>query len=387
MTASPRPSATPGTKKEPLLVGTGKQRDTSTTRHRVQEDETDAAGRIGLRPAFIAKTGAYRNLKSAKTPLSPRQVFADPDLLFIFLFSALLHALLLAFAIYMSLYHSPRGNPQATETGTVDMMFVTPPAESGMKGEHSDQQAGGTSATKSSQSSETQPEQSEAAEGTDRPTPETPAAPPMPEAPADESYPKPTNETAPVNPASNKAGKASRQTTKQSTPHKQTARQTQTRQRAPSPFDSMTDLSLDQSSAPPRPRHHGRTGGSGGPIDLSLGPLVQNGKLNTPFATRSTVRGVSDDYSEEVDRWIRRHMYYPEEAAQNGEEGPSSVHVVLDRSGNVRFVRLTNQSGSYLLDAATTGMFRNAHLPPIPPGITGDHFDLDVTVNYILIRH
>ncbi|AQS84540.1 MAG: TonB family protein [Acetobacter aceti] len=387
MTASPRPSATPGTKKEPLLVGTGKQRGTSTTKRPAVDDEAAATGRIGLRPAFIAKTGAYRNLKSVRTPLAPRQVFADPGLLFILVFSVLLHALLLAFAIYMSLHHSPRGNPQASETGAVDMMFVTPPAESGMKGEHSDQQAGGSSATKSSQSSDAQPEQAEAAEGTDHPTPETPAAPPIPEAPSDENYPRPTNAAAPINPASNKAGKASRQTTKQSPPRKQTARQTPTHQRAPSPFDSLTDLSLDQSSAPPRPRHHGRTGGSGGPIDLSLGPLVQNGNLNTPFATRSTVRGVSDDYSEEVDRWIRRHMYYPEEAAQNGEEGPSSVHVVLDRSGRVRFVRLTNQSGSYLLDAATTGMFRSAQLPPIPPGITGDHFDLDVTVNYILIRH
>ncbi|NHN88014.1 TonB family protein [Acetobacter sp. LMG 1627] len=301
------------------------------------------------------------------------------------LFSGLLHALLLAFAIYMSLHHHPRGNPQATEAGTVDMMFVTPPAESGMKGEHSDQQAGGSSAAQSSQSS-SQEEKSEAAEGSLNPTPETPAAPPLPQAPSDESYPKPTNETAPINQASNKAGSGSRETAKQA-PHRQAVRQAQRHQRAPSPFDSLTDLSLDQSSAPPRPNRHGRTGGSGGPIDLSIGPLVQNGRLNAPFATRSTVRGVSDDYSEEVDRWIRRHMYYPEEAAQNGEEGPSSVHVIIDRTGRVRFVRLTNQSGSYMLDAATTGMFRNAELPPIPPGIPGDHFDLDVTVNYILIRH
>ena len=380
MTAPPGHSAPSGTKKEPVLVGTRKPKVS------VAQQQATPTGRAGLRPAFFPKAGAYRNIRPAKTPLSPRQVFADPDLLFILLFSALLHVVLLALMIYMALTHPPRGNPQASEMGSVDMMFVTPPAQSGMKGEHSNEAGGGNEAAQSSQSSATTPEESQSSAGAEHPTPETPAAPPIPEASSDESYPKPTNETAPINPASNKTGNGSRQTSKQATPRKQSVRRAQQHQRAPSPFDSLTDLSLDQSSAPRRP-HKGRTGGTGGPIDLSLGPLVQNGKLNAPYATRSTVRGISDDYSSDVDRWIRRHMYYPEEAAQNGEEGPSSVHVVLDRSGHVRFVRLTNQSGSYLLDAATTGMFRDAQLPPVPPNIPGDHFDLDVTVNYILIRH
>ena len=44
-------------------------------------------------------------------------------------------------------------------------------------------------------------------------------------------------------------------------------------------------------------------------------------------------------------------------------------------------------SGSYALDDATEGMFRGAHLPPVPPDMQGDHFDIDLTVNYILIRN
>ncbi|GBR04929.1 TonB periplasmic protein [Acetobacter oeni LMG 21952] len=318
--------------------------------------------------------------------MTPRQVFADPDLIPVILLSLLLHLALLTVAILLAAHHRPRGNPQSPETGSVDMMFVTPPAQSGMKGERSPDMAGGTDSTKSSQSSNAQPEQSEASEGAAKPTTETPAAPPMPEASSDESYPNPTNETAPINPASTETGQGSKKTTKKST-SRQSVKHEEHKQRAPSPFDSPMDLSLDQSSAPRRARRHGRSGGSGGPIDLSIGPMIQNGQLNAPFATRSTTRGVSDDYSGEVDRWIRRHMYYPEEAAKNGEEGPSSVHVVIDRQGRVRFVRLTNQSGSYELDASTTGMFHGAQLPPVPPDIQGDHFDLDVTINYILIRH
>ena len=62
------------------------------------------------------------------------------------------------------------------------------------------------------------------------------------------------------------------------------------------------------------------------------------------------------------------------------------MHVELDRDGHVTKVRLTGQSGSYYLDAATVGMFRNAQLPPVPPDMQGDTFPIDLTINYILIR-
>ena len=31
--------------------------------------------------------------------------------------------------------------------------------------------------------------------------------------------------------------------------------------------------------------------------------------------------------------------------------------------------------------------YRNAKLPPVPPDMSGDHFDVDLTIDYILIRH
>ncbi len=154
--------------------------------------------------------------------------------------------------------------------------------------------------------------------------------------------------------------------------------------RSTSPLSHPMDLSFAPMTH--SQRRSGRPAGSGGPVDLSLGPLVQNGRLNTPYASTSSIKGVSDDYAEEIGDWIRRHMYYPEEAARKGESGPSHVHVVLDRQGQVRSVELVSTSGSYLLDAATTGMFRNAKLPPVPPDMNGNHFDVDLTIDYILIH-
>ncbi|GBR51190.1 TonB periplasmic protein [Neokomagataea thailandica NBRC 106555] len=111
-----------------------------------------------------------------------------------------------------------------------------------------------------------------------------------------------------------------------------------------------------------------------------------NGQINAPFKTSTSIRGISEDYAGEIDRWIKAHIYYPEDAARNGEDGASSVHVVLDRYGRVKTVRLIGSSGSYSLDAGLTSTFQGAHLPPPPPNMKGDHFEFDMTLNYILLR-
>ncbi len=147
------------------------------------------------------------------------------------------------------------------------------------------------------------------------------------------------------------------------------------------PFANPMDLSFQQEGQP-RART-GRPSGSGSAIDMSLGPLVKNGHINTPFAAIG-VKGVSSDYGNELDSWIRRHLYYPPDAAARGESGPAHVHVQIDRSGRVKSVQLVDSSGSFALDGATTGMFRGRTLPPVPPDMQGDHFDIDLTVNYIL---
>ncbi|MBE7212122.1 MAG: energy transducer TonB [Gluconacetobacter diazotrophicus] len=202
--------------------------------------------------------------------------------------------------------------------------------------------------------------------------------PALPPVPIPDFVPEP-----PVPPQPPVPERPQRQTTPTRTPPRTTPPQP-TRQ-ARNPFANPMDSSFSEAPGPHIARR-GRPGGSGAPIDMSLGPLVRNGHLNTPYATVGTIKGVSDDYGAMIDNWIRRHLYYPPEAAQKGQDGPSHVHVVLDRSGQVKSVRLVDSSGSFLLDDATTGMFRNAKLPPVPDDMQGDHFDIDLTVNYILVR-
>ncbi len=207
--------------------------------------------------------------------------------------------------------------------------------------------------------------------------PELPPAPPPVPIPDLEPLP-------PVPPPPVEAQRPSQRTAPMRIPLN-TARQAPSHTSRSSPFSNPMDLSFSQSTPGPARARSGRPGGSHAPVDLSLGPLVKNGHLNTPFATVG-IKGVSDDYGAEIDSWIRRHLFYPPEAAQRGEDGNSHVHVVIDREGHVKSVRLVDSAGSFALDDSTEGMFRNAKLPPVPPDMQGDHFDIDLTVDYILMR-
>ncbi|WP_019091850.1 energy transducer TonB [Komagataeibacter europaeus] len=299
--------------------------------------------------------------------------------------SGLLHAALLATILIESAHHSQHGSPNATQSEPQVEMVFSPPTSSGMQGQSSPDMAGGQNAPRqqqdqpepSAQEKTPNPQQSDedSSPSPNMPTPEVPAAPPLSDAPSDLSVPQSERQDT-FNPSMQSSGHGNHPA-QQSRNHSSA-----TDYRA---LEHPRNWSLSQSPLPRRSQR-GRAGGTGSPIDLSLGPLVKNGQVNAPYSTNTQIKGVSDDYGSELDRWIRSHMYYPEEAARAGEEGPSSVHVELDRDGHVTKVRLTGQSGSYYLDAATVGMFRNAQLPPVPPDMQGDTFPIDLTINYILIR-
>ncbi|WP_428377210.1 energy transducer TonB [Lichenicoccus sp.] len=260
-------------------------------------------------------------------------------------------------------FAQPPGGGRPQEQQPVDMVYERP-GSSGMTGPSAPVPANAP------------PPPATAAPSLQPPTPAPPMpdlapppdeTPPLPDLPLPEPLPQPMPNPMPQSQSQSRAATSRAQS------------------RSTSPLSHPMDLSFAPATRSPS-RRSGRPAGSGGPVDLSLGPLVQNGHLNTPYASTSSIKGVSDDYADEIGDWIRRHMYYPEEAARRGEDGPSHVHVVLDRQGQVRGVRLVTSSGSYLLDDATTGMFRNAKLPPVPPDMRGNSFDVDLTIDYILIR-
>ncbi len=327
-----------------------------------------------IRPALV---GAPLSRIASRTPTRLERALGS---------SAVLHAIVL---VLLALLYAQGKPPPPSDQTPVQMVF----GQSGMTGDQPSPDNGG-GAPPRKQSPPPAPIPPTPAPPTPAPTPPAPAPvpvptpPPAPASPPQEPSvntellptlpPVPVPELEPLPPEPQPEQTPARIPLRTAPPPR-TARS--------SPFSHPMDLSFAQPGAqagPPRART-GRPGGSHAPVDLSIGPLVKNGHLNTPYATVG-IKGVSDDYGSEIDSWIRRHLYYPPEAAQRGEDGSSHVHVVIDRSGHVKSARLVDSSGSYTLDDATTGMFRGATLPPVPDDMSGDHFDIDLTVNYILIR-
>ncbi len=303
------------------------------------------------RPGFVRQAAAQARLQAAGQPLARRRRIRDRIGQRV-AGSGFVHALVLVLLALMVAPPRDGGNPP--QQAPVEMMYERP-GSAGMVG------AGSPEAGAGSPTAKPLPDLRPPAPTPPAEPPPVPEAVPLPEAAVPEPLPKPSPEPPRDVPTRRQADRSS-------------------------PLSNPMNLSFSQAPTPQRSRR-ARAGGSGAAIDLSLGPMVQGGHLLTPYASATSIKGVSDDYADEIGAWIRRHMYYPEEAARRGEDGPSHVHVVLDRQGRVSGIRLVNSSGSFLLDDATQGMFRNAKLPPVPPDMSGNSFDVDLTIDYILIRH
>ncbi|MEZ7136676.1 energy transducer TonB [Komagataeibacter sp. SM21] len=384
MTATLSPSSRWRNAVEPVLIPHGPRGNDSQPPAGGQ-DMSSPPERERLRPGgVVAQPPGYRKLRPMLSGLIRPDTVETPGPGRTIAASGLLHAALLAAILIESAHHSQHGSPDATQSEPQVEMVFSPPTSSGLQGQSSPDMAGGQNAqhpqqdqqqpTSQQKTPDTPQNPEDSSPSANTPTEQTPSSPPLSEAPSDLSVPQ-SEQHDQFNPSMQTSG------------HGQRAAQ-QAHNQSPNAYAPLHHPMNWSLSASPLPRRsqHGRAGGTGGPIDLSLGPVVSNGKINAPYSSSTQIKGVSDDYGNELDRWIRSHMYYPEEAARAGEEGPSSVHVELDRDGHVTKVRLTGQSGSYYLDAATVGMFRNAQLPPVPPDMKGDTFPIDLTINYILIR-
>ncbi len=81
-------------------------------------------------------------------------------------------------------------------------------------------------------------------------------------------------------------------------------------------------------------------------------------------------------------QWWDQHSFYPKEASQTNEGGNVKVRIVIAPDGQVTAIELVQGSGSGVLDAAALAVFRNAHLPPFPPGSPAQPADVVVTLHY-----
>ncbi len=80
-------------------------------------------------------------------------------------------------------------------------------------------------------------------------------------------------------------------------------------------------------------------------------------------------------------RWDQ-NSFYPKEASQTNEGGNVRVRIVIASDGQVTSIVVVQGSGSSVLDAAAVAVFRNARLPPLPPGTPAQPADVVVTLHY-----
>ena len=80
-------------------------------------------------------------------------------------------------------------------------------------------------------------------------------------------------------------------------------------------------------------------------------------------------------------QWWEQHSFYPREASQTNEGGNVKVHIVIAPDGQVTSIEVVQGSGLSVLDAAAVEVFRNAHLPPVPPGTPAQSADVVVTLH------
>ena len=80
--------------------------------------------------------------------------------------------------------------------------------------------------------------------------------------------------------------------------------------------------------------------------------------------------------------WWDQHSFYPKEASQSDEGGTVRVRIVIANDGQVMSIDVVQGSGSGVLDAAAVAVFRNARLPPFPPGTPVPPADVVVTLHY-----
>ena len=150
----------------------------------------------------------------------------------------------------------------------------------------------------------------------------------------------------------------------------------------PGAFPPPIDLNFGPAaSRAPAPR----IAGSSRAIDLSLGaPKLGPNKSEAFFDVRAA--NIGSDWAQGLAAYWRRHRYYPQQAAQNGEDGSVDIQIVVNRLGRVESVEIQRRSGSPWLDMAAVGTWRNAQLAPLPAENTDRTITIPLTINYVLIR-
>ena len=154
------------------------------------------------------------------------------------------------------------------------------------------------------------------------------------------------------------------------------------RHRTATQSNPFAHMGLPNFAAMPRGPRFGAPHSRG--LDLSMGPVVQGGRL-VDMVPHISSDGADGDYREALSNYVEGHKFYPEQARSNGEEGTVVIRALITRDGTVKDVHLVETSQSRPLDLAWLSMFRGKHLPPFPDDMKEDEKEFTLSMTYELV--
>lgn len=145
-------------------------------------------------------------------------------------------------------------------------------------------------------------------------------------------------------------------------------------------YQVMNNLSYgNQQGQPAPPMPNAQQG-----LNLQLSQSDLNA-LNRP---EITVQGeIGSDWMNGFDKWVRQHIYYPQAAAEQNQQGTSVIQFTVHRDGSVSGMRLLSSAGSPFLDQAWLGIFQPPnHVPAFPPGTKSDTIKITASLQYEILN-
>ncbi len=136
----------------------------------------------------------------------------------------------------------------------------------------------------------------------------------------------------------------------------------------------MNDMSVNGTSSPPSEFANKA-------LNLNIGGADEL-PANTP---EISIQGqIGTDWQAGFNKWVYAHLYYPDAAREQNQQGAVTISFTVHRDGSVTGVHLLNGSGSPFLDQAWMGIFLHNNVPPFPPNNPSDTIKITATVNYVL---
>ncbi len=143
----------------------------------------------------------------------------------------------------------------------------------------------------------------------------------------------------------------------------------------PQKYTVMNGMSFGNSSPTP-PMPNAQQG-----LNLSL---PQSNWQSDTQQSVSIQGNIGADWQAGFNKWVYAHLYYPDAAVKQGQQGTVTVQFTAHKDGTVTGLKMTNSSGSPFLDQAWSGIFLNNLLPKFPPG-SDNTINITATVRYMIV--